>query len=220
MIITYYGLQFFKLQVGDLVIAVNPIAKGSKEKTARFGANIALITTNHPDMNGAEQVTHGDKKPFVANGPGEYEVEGVPIRGFLTKTKYGSAASPQGGKGERPNTIYFFSIDSLDVCFLGALDDATIPPDVYEKIYNVDILFVPVGGGEVLTPSAAYKLALSFEPKLIIPMHYGEASSKELKTFLDEAGAENARPEEKLTLKKKDVESKTGEVVVLKPLTS
>ncbi|MBI4120816.1 MAG: MBL fold metallo-hydrolase [Parcubacteria group bacterium] len=212
MIITYYGLEFFKLQVGDLVIAVNPIAKDSKAKTSRFGANIALITTNHPDMNGAEQVTHGDKKPFVANGPGEYEVEGIPIRGFLTKTKY--------GKVERPNTIYFFSIDSLDVCFLGALDEPTISQEIYEKIYNVDILFVPVGGGEVLTPSVAYKTALSFEPKLIIPMHYGDPSSKELKTFLNEAGAEKARLEDKLTLKKKDVEGKTGEVVVLKPATS
>ena len=53
MVITYFGKQFFKIEQGKMVLAFNPISKSSKSGTgARFGADIALITTNHPDYNG------------------------------------------------------------------------------------------------------------------------------------------------------------------------
>jgi len=79
----------------------------------------------------------------------------------------------------------------------------------------VDILFVPVGGDGVLGAAAAYKLAVSIGPKIIIPIHYGEIGSKDaLKAFLKEAG-ESPKSETKLTLKKKDLEGKEADVVVL-----
>ena len=56
MIITHHGKQFFKLQTGDRVIALNPIAKDSKFKTSGFGADIALISTNNSDFNGVDTV--------------------------------------------------------------------------------------------------------------------------------------------------------------------
>ena len=46
-------------------------------------------------------------------------------------------------------------------------------------------------------------------------MHYGKEESKELAQFLKESGEESVNPVEKLTLKKKDIEGKKGEVVVL-----
>ncbi len=79
----------------------------------------------------------------------------------------------------------------------------------------MDILFVPIGGDGVLDAATAYKLAISIEPKLIIPIHYGDVGSKDaLKIFLKEAG-ENPTPVPKLTLKKKDLEGKEAEIVVL-----
>jgi hypothetical protein len=38
---------------------------------------------------------------------------------------------------------------------------------------------------------------------------------EQLKTFLDEAGVQESTPEEKLTLKQKDVAGKEGDVTVL-----
>jgi hypothetical protein len=87
MVITYLGADFFKVQFGDITIAVNPISKESKLKQARFGADIALVSANHPDLNGVDMVSHGDKKPFVISGPGEYEIKGVFIKG-LPSTAY------------------------------------------------------------------------------------------------------------------------------------
>ena len=74
---------------------------------------------------------------------------------------------------------------------------------------------MPIVGECVLEPAKAYKLAVSLEPKLIIPMHYGDIGMKDaLKAFLKEAG-ENPSPVAKLTLKKKDLEGKEADVVVL-----
>ena len=46
-------------------------------------------------------------------------------------------------------------------------------------------------------------------------MHYGQIGNKDaLKLFLKEAG-EDVKPIEKLTVKKKDLEGKEGEIIVL-----
>ncbi len=189
-------------------MAFNPVSKDSKLKSARFGADVVFSTTYHPDMNGVEQMSFGEKKPIVISGPGEYETQGIFVKGF-------SSVSHYGGK-ELLNTIYFLTLDGMNLCFLGAIDSTEIPKDAIEAIENVDILFVPIGGDGVLSPSDAYKLAVKFEAKLIIPMHYGEVGEDgALKKFLKEGGAEGVKAEEKLTIKKKDLEGKEGEIAVL-----
>lgn len=207
MIITYQGAQFFRVQFGDITLALDPVSKDSKLKATRFGADVALVSTAHPDFNGTDQVAHGDKEPFVINGPGEYEVKGVFIKGLPSVSHYGSK--------ELINSIYTITLENMNLCFLGALDTAELKAETIEALDEIDVLFVPIGGQGVLDPAKAYKLAVSLEPKLIIPMHYGDIGMKDaLKTFLKEAGsAPDALP--KLTLKKKDIEGKKGDIVVL-----
>lgn len=204
MVITYYGKQFFKVQFGDMVIAFNPIGRDSKIKGARFGAGICAVSMDHADFNGVESVTYGDKKPFVIIGPGEYEVGGVSVRGFLTESQY--------GKDPKLNTIYLIEIDGMKICFLGQLHTAEFSDKIREAFDDIDILFVPVGGGESLSAAEAHKIATKMEPHLIIPMDYDNMA---LKDFLKQSGSETVKPEEKLTIKKKDLEGKVGEVVVL-----
>lgn len=207
MIINYFGGEFVKVQFGDTILAFNPISKDSKLSTAKFGADVVLMTINHEDMNGIDQVTFGEKKPFVISGPGEYEVKEVFIKGFASESNYGNE--------KRINTIYSVSLEGMNICFLGAMNNSILPAEADEGIDNVDILFVPIGGDGVLEPAKAYKLAVGMEPKIIIPIHYGDVGSKDaLKVFLKEAG-ENPKPETKLTLKKKDLEGKDADVVVL-----
>ena len=152
-------------------------------------------------------MSFGEKKAFIIGGPGEYEVKGVFIKGF---------ASESGYDGEkRINTIYTVSLEGMNICFLGALSQDALPKESDENIDAVDVLFVPIGGEGVLDPAKAYKLAVSIGPKLIIPIHYGDIGAKDaLKAFLKEAG-ESPTPESKLTLKKKDLEGKEADVVVL-----
>ncbi|HEY4479715.1 MAG TPA: MBL fold metallo-hydrolase [Candidatus Paceibacterota bacterium] len=208
MVITYLGAEFFKVQYGDTTIAYNPVSKESKLKSARFGADIALVALNHRDMTGAGQVEFGGKKPFVISGPGEYEIKGIFTKGYKSLSHYDGE--------ERYNTIYVLNLENMNLCFLGALSK-DLDSETKEALDDIDILFLPIGGKGVLTPAEANKLAVSLEPKLVIPMHYGDIGEQNaLKTFLKEAG-ENPKPIDKLTIKKKDLEGKEGEVVVLEP---
>jgi hypothetical protein len=100
MIITYQGVEFFKVQFGDTILAFNPVSKESKFKPTRFFADIALDSANHPDFNGTENLSYNGKDTIVITGPGEYETKGVFVKGFQSKTNYGLSAQT-GGKTEK-----------------------------------------------------------------------------------------------------------------------
>lgn len=215
MVITYLGGESFKVQYGDMVIAFNPISKDSKLKASRFGADIVLASSNHPDFNGVDQMEFGEKKPFVITGPGEYEVKGVFIKGFKSSTKYG-AGGGEGG-GVKMNTIYTLTLENMNLCFLGALGTEEIESETLEALGEIDLLFVPIGGEGVLEPAQANRVAVKLEPKAVIPMHFGDLGVKDaLKIFLKEGG-EKVEPMDKLTIKKKDLEGKEGDIIVLVP---
>ncbi|HBB49767.1 TPA: hypothetical protein DEQ22_02905 [Candidatus Nomurabacteria bacterium] len=205
MIITYFGKQFFKIQQSEMVLALNPVSKSSQTGiSAHFGTDIAMVTTNHPDYNGVEQLSHGERTPFVITGPGDYEVKEIFIKGVLSEAVI-------GGK-KFINTVYIFSVDNINIAFLGALSDTELSKESHEAINSPDIVFIPIGGKGMLDAKAAAKLASSLEPKLIIPMDYDEST---LKAFLKELSEEKAEVVDKLTLKRKDLDNKEGEVVVL-----
>ena len=205
MVITYHGRECFKVSFGNTTLALNPISKNATLPAVKFGADAALISLNHPDFNGVEQVTYGDREPFVIKGPGEYEVGDVTVRGFGTETTY--------AKEHKINTVYQVRLEGMSIVFLGAQSSSELDTKILEAIDDVDILFVPVGGGDVLDVPAASKLGVKLEARLVIPMHYDD---KALKAFLKEEGAESVKPVEKLTIKKKDVADMSGEIVVLK----
>ncbi len=207
MIITYHGLEFVKVQFGDKILAFNPISKDSKAKPTRFGADVALISFNNEDMNGVDQLSFGDRQPFIISGPGEYEVKEVFIKGFPSVSGYGKDAGI--------STIYSVSLEGMNICHMGPIKSGvSIPPNLQEELDGIDVLFVPIGGDGIITASEAYKIAVKLEPKIVIPIHYSENDKSALKTFLKEAG-EDAKPIDKFTFKKKDLEGKEVEVVVL-----
>ena len=207
MIITYYGADFIKLQFGDVVVGIDPISKESAFKSGRFASNLALVSLNHKDFNGTDSLAFGDKTPFILNGPGEYEVNDVSILGFSSKSQYAGE--------DRINTVYLINLEEMKICHLGALSDTTLSSEAKAHLEDVDVLFVSVGGPGLLSAEQAYKICVDVGPKIIIPMMYEEDGGKALKAFLKEAGEPGIAPVDKLTLKKKDLEGKDGEIVVL-----
>ncbi len=187
-------------------MAVNPISKDSKLdiKGARFGSDIALSTTNHPDYNGFDMVSHGETVPFAVKGPGDYEIKGIFIKGIMTETML--------SEKKFINTIYSLTIENISICFLGCMSNSKITAETRGQIGSPDILFVPIGNHDLLDPTEAYKLAVSLEPKVIIPMDYDE---KTLKAFLKEGGQDKVTPIDKFTIKAKELIGREGEIVVL-----
>lgn len=204
MILTYHTGACIRASAGDTTLVFGPVSKDSKNfKPTNFGADIAFIPLNNPDMNGSEEAGRGDKQPFVISGPGEYEVKDMTAAGFPAGSKYGGTPLT--------NTVYSVLLDGLSVLYLGALGDLDLPAEVLE-MDSPDVLIIPVGGNGALSPAEAQKLAVKLEAKIVIPILYDE---KSLKQFLKEAGEEGTKAVEKLTIKPKDVAGKESEVVVL-----
>ena len=192
MIITYHGAECFKISQGDLALVLNPQSKMS--------ADITLFS------NGRSETA--EKSGFIIDGPGEYEIKDVFVKGFLSE-----------GPAKKINTIYLISFEGINLCFLGALANATLPDEILETVENIDILFVPISGASIkdgvstLDPASAYKLAISLEPSVIIPMHYTKIT---LGQFLKEGGETKVDSFDKFVVKKKDLDNKESEIVVLK----
>lgn len=208
MVITYLGKSYFKLTLGDLTIAINPPQKDSKafSKVPRFGADIALITTKHPDTNGADTVQIGDTAPFVIAGPGNYEIQDLLFIGAS------STVSIEGK--EYINTVYGFELDGIKIAFLGLIaDEKMMSPEAREIADEADLVFVPVSGILERDAVKAYKTAVSFSPNVIIPYEYNDT---DLKLFLKEGG-QDVEAQDKATLKRRDLDGKQGQVIVLAP---
>jgi len=206
MIITHHKGEFIKVSFGDTTLAFNPVSKKSKIAPTRFGADIAFVSLNDDDFNGVDEVTRSGKELFVVSGPGEYEIQGVFVKGFQTEAA-----------DDKINTTYAVRLEGINLLFLGAVSDKKPNLKVVEDMDSVDVLFVPIGGDGVLDPNEAHTLAVALEAKIVIPVHYdGIGASNSLKSYLKEAGVEDLKPVEKLTIKKKDIEGKMGETVVLK----
>jgi hypothetical protein len=203
MVITRHAPAFFKFQLGDLTVALNPPSKKSSIKASRFGADIVLQSQLHEDFGGGEDLNLGGKNPIVIDGPGEYEIKNIIIRGLPGVSTY-------GGK-ESINTIYTLNMDNMKICVLGLQSVSTLLPETKSAIDEVDILFIGSGDG-ILASSDAYKLSVSLEPRLIVPFAFNDG---DLKLFLKEAGSDE-KAEEKLTLKKKDLEGKEGDIMSIK----
>lgn len=204
MIISYLGKECFKISQGDLTIVVNPPSKDSKHSVSKFGANVAISTTKDKDFNGTELFSYGETIPFEIKGPGRYEVHGIDVAG---------ATVPIEREGKKMlNTVYNISLDNISIAFLGPIQGPEITGEVREILGNPDIVFVPIGGVDTVDYKQAAKIAVMLDPHITIPMDYDKES---LKNFLKEMGADDVKPEEKLTLKRKDIESKDGVVMVL-----
>lgn len=209
MIVTYLGHSALKIQYGDFTLAYNPLS-GKAEglpaqagKAPRFGSDVVLISTNIAECNGAENMSYGDREPFVIKGPGEYEITGLTVNGYGMETVL---------DGENYiNTVYKMVLDGMSLLFIGMANDTSLTPEFRGKIGTADIIFLPVGY-DGLTNAMAYKLAVGTDAGIIVPLPKDESS---LKSFLKEAGAEKTSPIDKLTIKKKDLAGKEGEVVVL-----
>ncbi len=211
MIVTYLGNETFRIQVGDLVLACNPPAKSSDFKMNKFGTNVVLQSIKHPDMGGGKEFSYGDKEPFVISGPGEYESNGLFIKGVAGESKYDL---PKGVE-KCINTIYSTTVDGINLLYLGA-QSGPMPAGLSDIVDQVDMLFIPIGGNGTYDPKEAAKIVLNLEPKIVVPMGYTSAKDANLAAFLKETGSKGETVD-KLTIKKKDLEGKDQDVVVLAP---
>jgi L-ascorbate metabolism protein UlaG (beta-lactamase superfamily) len=219
MVITYYGASCFKVEYGDLTLTFDPPSKDSGLKPPRFEANVVLSSHDHPLHNGLKELSgKKDSQPFLISGPGEYEVQGLVINGIR------SFHDAEEGRKRGGNTIYTVQMEDARLCHLGDLGVRELDAQTLEALGEIDILFVPTGGQDVLGPEQAHKIINQLEPKIVIPMHYAIGKTPpqgaKVEEFLEELGEENLKSEEKFSFKKKNLEGERTKVLLLKPAIS
>ena len=144
------------------------------------------------------------KEPFVISGAGEYEVRGIVARGFAS-----------AGVALAINTIYTVVWDDIILCHVGTLADATLSPSVLEDLGDVDVLLIPIGYEGAPTPHELARLTKHIEAKVTIPLlGNGKNAEGEYAAFLKELGS-RPTPIDRYTFKKRDLEGKNGELVLL-----
>lgn len=211
MIITWYGHSCFKLESGGVVVVTDPFPKKIGLKPFQGKADIVTLSHKHWDHNNTSAVKG---KPFIADGPGEYEIKKVVIRGIL------SFHDKVKGKTRGLNTVYLIQMGKIRLCHLGDLGHI-LEDDQLEKIGQVDILMIPVGGTFTIDSQEAPTIINQIEPRIIIPMHYQLPKLKVgaklagVEKFLKEMGV-SPKPIEKLVVKKKDLLQGKTEVAVMK----
>ncbi|MBU2564522.1 MBL fold metallo-hydrolase [Patescibacteria group bacterium] len=203
---------------GDkITIITDPFNKEKVGLTPfRGAADIVLVSHDHFDHNNIKSIS-GD--PFCIDGPGEYDIKGVFIRGVY------SFHDEKMGKERGINTIYVIGTEDIRVCHLGDFGEKELSSEQLDQIGDVDILIIPVGGVYTINGTEAVKIINQIEPKIVIPMHYQTSKFPKLSSklnsvdkFLDEIGKEKETVEE-LSIQKKDLIDDKMKIVVMKCLS-
>lgn len=210
----FYGQACFKIKGKSASVVVDPYEEGftglSRIKT---DANIVCITHGHQDHNNAAVILPiEDQPPFVINGPGEYEKNGVNIVGVS------SFHDDSNGADRGKNTIYNIKLDEVNFLHLGDLGQKKLTQEQVEALTPCDVLFIPVGGVYTIEAKDAPDIIAQLEPRIIVPMHYKVEGLKfdlaPVDEFLTSMGRENVEKVPKLSVARDKLPEESTVVVL------
>ena len=215
MEITYIGHSCFKIKGKDLTLVIDPYEpKQTGYDISKLKADLVLSSHDHFDHNYFKAVS--DYKMEIKTA-GEYEVGGVYIEGIPTYH------DDKEGSERGQNVMYQITMDDFNILHMGDLGHE-LSKETLEKILDIDVLLIPVGGTYTINAKTAAKVISSLEPGIVVPMHYqdngGEGVGKELdqlKKFLEEMGDQNVKKTEKLKISSQSDIPEETEIVVLSP---
>jgi len=152
MELTYLGHSCIRIRGRDATVLVDPPRGRGAASAGRSHPDIIVRTLGATDTDGLRKV---EGRSQEVSGPGEFEVRGVSILGL-----------PAG-----ETTVMRIEVDDVRVAAAGRLD-RQLAEDEIDALGHVDILVVPVGGGDALTAVEATRLVNAVEPAIVVPARY------------------------------------------------
>ncbi|MFC1622860.1 MBL fold metallo-hydrolase [Patescibacteria group bacterium] len=217
MNIQYYGHSCFKITTkpegrgaSDVVTFFDPFDKSIGIKPPQGQADVVFVShTQHTDHNNVDSIK-GD--PVIIDTPGEFVVKGMNVIGVDT------FHDKEEGALRGRNTVFVIETENMRICHMGDIGIEPTPEDL-EKIGEIDILMIPVGGNFTITGKEASKLVHKIEPKMVIPMHFKDNDVKveiaDETEFCEEMGNCPKNKINKVTLRKSDLSEKTMDVLLM-----
>jgi len=190
-----------RLRGRDTTVHIDP-PQASLPGLGKSGRDLVVRTEGPTDP---EKLREREGHIQEVSGPGEFELRGVSI--------YGMAA---GG-----TTVMRVELDDIRVVAIGRLN-RQLTEDEIDALGHVDVLVVPVGGGDALSATEATKLVNAVEPAIVVPSRFNTGSAGELEPvdkFAKEMGlAEGAwQMQPKLNLTTAPAHGEAVAVVILEP---
>jgi L-ascorbate metabolism protein UlaG (beta-lactamase superfamily) len=217
--IQYLGHSCFRLRGRDGIVLCDPYDRSVGAEIGRPTAHIVTVSHQHPDHANVAAVKPMRERLFLIEGPGEYEVGGVMIAGV--RTFHDKLKGAERGS----NSVYVIHLDDVVFCHLGDLGHELTTHQL-DEIGNVDVLFIPVGGDETISPAEAVGVISQIEPRIVIPMHYAMSDQRSftsdlasIEKFAHEVGIKEIVAEEKVTITaaKLPAEGEQTRFIIMKP---
>ena len=207
MELTWYGLSCFRItDRGMATIVTDPY--DAKLGLPALKVKGDVVTVSH-DADGHNYFNGVTGHEHVLTGPGEYEIGGVFINGI---------ASPRKSADDTKNTIFVLEYDGISVAHLGDLD-RVLTQNQIDALGQVNVLLIPVGGGNTLSAAQASEMVSMIEPNIVIPMHYAQKGLKlelsDVDRFLKEMGVSEVEAESSLRLTRTSLPEDGTQVAML-----
>lgn len=193
MEITWYGLGCFRIMERGYPAVVTDPFQEEETGLSLPRARADIVTYSVPLADPSQARWKGLRGSYrTIASPGEYEIGGLFITGVS------SYRDQNKGADRGQNVIYAYNIAGTVVCHLGELG---MPPaqSKIEALGTVNVLLLPVGVPDGLTPSMASDVVSLLEPNIVIPMNYelpGLVIPRDpVSRFLKEMGMEMATTE-------------------------
>jgi L-ascorbate metabolism protein UlaG (beta-lactamase superfamily) len=198
--VRWYGQSAFLL-TGEKTVFVDPFGDMSEQLAAHgltfdyppiagVEPDLLLVTHEHADHNVIEVI---DGEPHLLRSSAGRVAE-TPVGEVVG---IASEHDDVAGTARGANTIFRFVLDGLAVCHLGDLGQPGLRPEQRAAIGDVDVLFMPVGGGPTVGGETAAAVVRDLAPRLVFPMHYRTSQQNFLEppdAFLEALGARVERP--------------------------
>ncbi len=161
MDITWYGHSCFRItERGRITVVTDPYSGEIGLPVPRLKGDVVTISHRSSGHSYTDAVKGFN---YMLTGPGEYEIGEVFISGIAMHFVEGSDV--------RHNVAFHFDYGGLTVLHLGDLAHIPTQSEI-EALGEVNVLLVPVGGGNGLRAAMAAEVVALIEPQYIIPMHY------------------------------------------------
>jgi L-ascorbate metabolism protein UlaG (beta-lactamase superfamily) len=213
MEITWYGHSCFRLTERNYATVVTDPFDSKKVGYDALRLKSDIVTVSH-DAPGHSNTDAVKGVSHVINGAGEFEIGGVFITGVQSDSGSGKKKSKEPSTR---NTIYVFDYDGITVAHLGDLKQTPTQSEI-ESLGTVNVVLVPVGGGNGLNAAKAAEVISLIEPNLVIPMHYSTPAAKvsldSLNKFIKEMGLSKAETQPSLKVTRSGLPNETHVVVL------
>lgn len=174
MRVQWYGQSAFALAGDGHAVFVDPFGdvSGLAARGIHFdypaiagaAADLVLVTHEHLDHNGVEAV--GGDPVVLRSTAGRLE---SPVGEVVAVASEHDAAA---GTERGPNTIFAFTLGGVRVAHFGDFGQAALRDEQAAAIGDVDLLFLPVGGGPTIGAAQAAAIAQRLGARWVVPMHY------------------------------------------------